>query len=394
MLDILFLAARYLAYHRLKTVVLVGSITIIVYVPSGLNVLLDESARQLTARAEATPLVIGAKGSPLELVLNTLYFEADVPPTIPYAEAARVRDSGLARPIPLAVRFRSRDSRIVGTTLQYFDFRNLRVARGRRMAMLGECVVGSSVAREAEVGPGDFIMSSPENVFDIAGVYPLKMKVVGVLQPAGTPDDRAVFVDVKTTWVIDGLAHGHEDLSRPEAAEGVLRREGNTIVANASVMQYNEITPRNVGSFHFHGRMEDFPITAVIAVPHNEKSATLLQGRYLGADERVQILRPRRIVADLLETVFTVGSYVVAAVVIVAASTLATMLLVFILSLQLRRREIDTMSKIGGSPLRIVGVLATEVLGVLLLGLILARGLTLLTTVLADDVSRLLVRLS
>ena len=140
--------------------------------------------------------------------------------------------------------------------------------------------------------------------------------------------------------------------------------------------------------------MDDFPITAVIAVPKDEKSGTLLQGRYLGAEERVQILRPERVVADLLTTVFTVRSYVVAAVMIVAASTLATMLLVFMLSIQLRRREITTMSRIGGSPLRIFGVLATEILGVLLLGVLLARGLTLMTTLLADDVSRLLVALS
>ena len=114
----------------------------------------------------------------------------------------------------------------------------------------------------------------------------------------------------------------------------------------------------------------------------------------MGADERVQIQRPDRVVADLLTTVFTVRSYVVAAVLIVAASTLATMLLVFMLSIQLRRREITTMSRIGGSPLRIFGVIATEILGVLLLGVLLARGLTLVTTLLADDVSRLLVALS
>ena len=45
---------------------------------------------ELTARAQATPLLVGAKGSPLELVLNSLYFESDVPAAMPYAEADRV----------------------------------------------------------------------------------------------------------------------------------------------------------------------------------------------------------------------------------------------------------------------------------------------------------------
>lgn len=262
------------------------------------------------------------------------------------------------------------------------------------MAMLGECVLGSAVARAAGASPGDSILSTPESVFDIAGVYPLKMQVAGVLRPTGTPDDEAVFVDIKTTWVIEGLGHGHEDLTKAEASEGVLRREGSTIVANASVLQYNEITPENVGSFHFHGEAEDFPITAVIALPHDEKSGTLLEGRYLAAEELVQILRPGRVIEDLLETVFTIRSYLVAAILIVAISTLATMLLVFVLSVQLRWREIETMSRIGGSPLRIVGVLATEILTVLLLGLALAQCLTLLTMLLAGDAARLLVQLS
>ncbi len=81
MSQILYLAWRYLAYHRFKTVILVTVITLIVFVPVGLRVLVRQSERQLTARADATPLVVGAKGSPLELVLNSLYFESGMPPS-------------------------------------------------------------------------------------------------------------------------------------------------------------------------------------------------------------------------------------------------------------------------------------------------------------------------
>ncbi|MEE8595854.1 MAG: hypothetical protein V3T25_08280, partial [Gemmatimonadota bacterium] len=78
MKQVFYVAWRYLAYHRWKTITLVGAITLIVYLPIGLRVLVDQSSRQLTARADATPLIIGAKGSPLELVLNTLYFGSDL----------------------------------------------------------------------------------------------------------------------------------------------------------------------------------------------------------------------------------------------------------------------------------------------------------------------------
>ena len=91
----LYLAWRYLVYHRVKTAILVTSITLIVYLPVGLDVLVSQSAAQLTARAEATPLLVGARGSPLELVLNSIYFRAEVPEPVGFAELARINGSGL-----------------------------------------------------------------------------------------------------------------------------------------------------------------------------------------------------------------------------------------------------------------------------------------------------------
>jgi putative ABC transport system permease protein len=378
--EILYLAWRYLAYNRGKTAVLIGSIMLIVFLPAALRVLVAQSAEELTARAEATPLLVGAKGSALELALSSLYFESDPPELTNYAEALSVAESDLARAIPLYVRFHVREQPIVGTSLDYFDFRGLRFASGRAMAVLGECVLGAAAAEEFGAGPGDKAISSPESVFDLAGVYPLKMTVVGVLERTHTPDDLAVFVDVKTAWVIEGLVHGHQDLSRPEAAPGVLSREEGRIVANASVVQYNEITPDNADSFHFHGDPADYPITAVIAVPHDQKSGVILMGRYEGTEGTTQIVRPTGVMDELLDTILTVQSFVVAGMLIVGLAALATAALVFMLSLRIRRREIETMVKIGGAPSRIAAVLVTEVLVVLATSVVLAGVLTLLTS--------------
>jgi putative ABC transport system permease protein len=376
--DVLHLAWQYLLRHRGKTLILIVSLTLIAYLPSGLRILVDRSARQLTARAEATPLLVGAKGSAVELVLNSLYFESETPELTTYADAERVADSGLALAVPLYVRFRVRDVPIVGTSLDYFEFRGLEPASGRLMATLGECVLGARAAERLEVGPGDAIVSSPETVFDLAGVYPLRMRVAGVLEPTETPDDLAVFVDVKTAWVIQGLGHGHQDMAAP-GATGVLSRTDTTVTANASVVQYNEITEDNLDSFHFHGSAGGYPLSAVLAVPHDDKSRVILMGRYENPDDRSQIVEPAGIMDDLLGTVLTVRNYVVAAVALVGLSTLATAVLVFMLSLRIRRREIETMLKIGGSGRRIAAVLATEVVVVLLIAGALAGGLTALT---------------
>jgi putative ABC transport system permease protein len=388
----LYLAWRYLAYHRVKTVILVGSITLILYLPVGLRVLVDQSSEQLTARAQATPLVVGSKGSPLELVLNTLYFSGDRPEALKYAEATRITDTGLATAVPAYVRFRARGHPIVGTTLDYFPFRGLRIASGRQMAVLGECVLGSRAAQALGAGPGDSVVSSPESVFDLAGVYPLKMRVAGVLTFSDGPDDDAVFVDLKTAWIIEGLGHGHQDLAKPEAVRAVLSREGSNVVGNASVVQYNEITDENIDSFHFHGDLSGYPISAVIAVPPDRKSSALLQGRYQSGEETVQIAGPVEVMDDLLDTILTVQSFIVAGAVILGLATLATAALVFLLSLRLRRRERLTLFKIGGSRGSVAGVMASEIVAVLLVGAALAGSLTVLTERLGSVAIRAVIR--
>jgi putative ABC transport system permease protein len=389
--DVLYLAWRYLARHGVLTGMLVVAISLIVFLPVGLQVLVRQSEAELTTRAADTPLLVGAKGSPLELALGSLYFAADTPPSFPYSESERVSTSGLAEAIPLHLRFRARSQPIVGTTLDYFALRGLDLADGRQLAVLGDCVVGAGAALKLGVGVGDHVISSPENVFDIAGVYPLKMPVVGVLALSHGPDDDAVFVDVKTAWVIEGLGHGHQDLTRPGNESAVLKREGSTVVANASVMQYNEITAENMDSFHFHGATDEFPIQAIIAVPRDERDSALFQGRYLGDDERTQVVRPVEVMDELLATILTVQTYVVTAVVLVGTATLATMILVIVLSLRLRKREIDTMIKIGAGRGRVAAVLTTEVVVVVGLGLAGAAILTGMTAAWGPAIIRALV---
>ena len=392
MRDLLYLAWRHLAYHRTKTAVLVLSITLILYVPTGLRVLVHQARHELTARASSTPLLIGAKGSPLELVLKALYAGGENPPLMRYGEAERVARTGLAQAIPLYIRYHAQGDPIVGTTLDYFAFRGLRIAEGRQMTRLGECVAGAEVARRRGLRPQDAILSSAENLFDVAGAYPLKMRLVGVLAPTGTPDDRMIFADIKTTWLIEGLAHGHEDLTRPEAAAGVLERKAGKVIGNASVVEYNEVTDDNIGSFHFHGDPAAYPITAVIAVPRDEKAAALLMGRYRGAGELHQILRPIEVIDKLLATVLAVENFVVATLVLVGATTLATAGLVFLLSLRLRKRERETLVRLGASGRRIAALMASEIVVVIAAAAALAGLLTWATAAAGRDLlGRLLI---
>jgi putative ABC transport system permease protein len=374
----IYLGARYLASHKVKTAVLVAAITLMVFIPALTRVLVSDSAAALTARADQTPLVVGAPGSELELVLNALYFHAGQPPVIPWTEYEALTGTGLTDAIPVYTRYRAQGAPIVGTTLDYFEFRNLQLSGGRKVGLLGEAVLGAGVARLRGLSVGDHVISSPETVFDIAGVYPLKMPVVGILEPTGTPDDDAVFVDVRTAWVIEGLGHGHQDLEGSDAAGSVLRREGDTVTANAALVQYAEITPENVQEFHFHGDTSGFPLTAIIAVPPDEKSRTLLRGRYASGEAGVQMVVPGRVLEDLLATVFTVQNYVILGLAVLSIGTVAVIVLVFMLSQQLRRREFMTMGRIGASRSFVAALVASEVGIVLLTSVFLAAALTFL----------------
>jgi len=202
MIDSIYIAWKYISFNKIKTTVLVACITLIAFLPFALQQLLNESERQLMSRAVETPLVVGTKGSSLDLVMNTLYFGDDVPELMAMTASDRIADADLALPIPMYVRFKARGNPIVGTTLDYFEFRGLTIAEGRQLAVLGDCVLGAKVAESLDLTSGDSLVSSPESLFDLAGVYPLKMKVAGILKKSHTSDDLAVFVDLKTAWVM------------------------------------------------------------------------------------------------------------------------------------------------------------------------------------------------
>ena len=210
------------------------------------------------------------------------------------------------------------------------------------------------------------------------------MRVAGVFAAAHGPDDRAVFVDLKTTWVLEGLGHGHNELRKEE----LLPSKDGERTANASVQTFQEITAQNIDSFHFHGDLGGYPITALLAVPRDERSRTLLLGRYLASDDPARILEPREVMEDLIATVVRVRGYVMAVTALLGAATLATVSFLFLLSLRLRRREMATMHRIGCSRGMVASLIASEAGIVLALAALLASILVLLTVYAGESLIR------
>ena len=388
--DSLYIAWKYISYNKIKTAVLVACITLISFLPFALQLLLNESERQLMSRASQTPLVVGQKGSALDLVMNTLYFGDDVPELMTMAASDRIVDTDLALPIPMYVRFQARGNSIVGTTLDYFEFRGLEIATGRQMAVLGDCVLGARVAESLTLKPGDNLVSSPESLFDLAGVYPLKMKVAGVLKKSHTTDDLAVFVDLKTAWIIQGLGHGHQDVTKLKDPTLVLKRTESNVAATAKLFHYTEITEKNMASFHFHGNLSAYPISAVIADPYDAKSGTILRGRYLSKEETLQIVKPEAVIDGLLQNIFRIKNVLDAVIAVVALATVLAVILVFALSLRLRQREIQTIFKIGCSRMTIARLIAAEIMIIVFSSAVLCGIMMVAVRSVSNDLVRML----
>ena len=231
-------------------------------------------------------------------------------------------------------------------------------------------MLGAALADDLQVGPGGHVHTDTEKLFDISASYPLRLRVTGVLDRRGTADDHAVFVDVKTAWIAAGIGHGHQDLA---GANGnlILDRNEESITASAAVVEYTEITPENIAGFHFHGDSREFPVTAILCFPHDDRSRTFLKSR-LGIQDGVQPMVPAETYEEMMEIVFRVKRFFDANLVLVTVAMTLLLGLVILLTLRLRRREIETITLIGGSRGMVLRMLAIELTMVVGVGLALA----------------------
>jgi len=362
-----YLAIQYLSFYKWRSLLLILSIGIMLFLPIGLRRLISESEEQMMQRANKTPLIIGAKGSASDLVINTLYFQQEPLESITMRAVEALRKTGLGYAIPMHSVFQARQYSIIGISLEYFDFRNLQINEGRLFGLIGECILGNDVAKKLSLSTNDFIVSSPENYFDLSGVYPLKMRIVGILEKANTSDDQAIFIDLKTAWVIQGLGHGHEDLEIVSDPSIIMNSNEKNITATSKLKMYQEINSDNRDKIHFHGDPGDYPISSMIFVPNDEKSGTLLRGKFEAGELYHQISVPSRVIETLLQKIFRIKKIFDLMFLLVGMATLFIFLLVIGLSIRLRKEEINTLIILGSSRVKVIQILCCEIITVLLL---------------------------
>ena len=166
-------------------------------------------------RGEGYDLIVGAKGSSLELVLNSVYYMGQAIPTIPYQDFKDL-DEGvtighLKKVVPICLGDTCEGFRVVATIPEMFEDSGdegeaaLSFAEGENFKKDNyyDAVLGSAAAQSMGVKVGGTVRPG----HGIAGGKEHKHRefnVVGILAPTGTPKDRAVFINIEGFYRVGG----------------------------------------------------------------------------------------------------------------------------------------------------------------------------------------------
>ncbi len=173
--------------------------------------------RSLQRDLTGIDLVVGAKGSPLQLILAGV-FHLDVPTgNVPLAAVQTLRGNPMvAQVIPLALGDSLRGYRIVGTTPDYLALYAGQLEQGRSWVAPLEAVVGQQVARELGLQPGQRFAGSHGLGRDGESHGSMPYTVVGRLARCDCVLDRLVLTGVESVWAVHEQ-HEAEDVQDQKA---------------------------------------------------------------------------------------------------------------------------------------------------------------------------------
>jgi putative ABC transport system permease protein len=166
-------------------------------------------------------LVVGAKGSPMQIMLAGVFHLDSPTGNIPLATLELLRQQPLvAQAVPLSLGDSFRGFRIVGTTPEYIALYGAQLAQGAPWTGVMQVVLGAEVARSTGLKLGDRFAGS-HGLADGGGAHgEHQFEVVGVLAESGSVLDRLVLTDLASVWAVHEAHHaGAEDDHAHEADE-------------------------------------------------------------------------------------------------------------------------------------------------------------------------------
>jgi len=344
--------------------------------------------------------VLGAKGSPLQLILANVY-HIDAPTgNIKVSEAQKIiKNPTVKEAIPLAYGDNYEGWRIVGTTARYAEFYGVKLKEGKVFETPFEVTIGSYAAKELGLKLGQTFKSN--HGLDKEGEeeegHDQLFTVVGIYEASGTVIDRLILTPVESIWEV----HDHGDHEESSHA-GIVSAEEHDAEAthadhtdeHAAEQGHDHVEDEHAaeeGHDHVedeHAHEEDREVTAYLLIKRLPMAPMILP--QLVKNTNMQLALPAIEINRLNEN-FGIGMSVVKAVAILIM--IISFLSVFISlynALRERQYELAILRTLGGRRIQLFILILLEgffmvALG-LIIGLVLSRvGITLLSDMAKDS---------
>lgn len=202
------LAWKNIWFKPLNTVLSVILLSSSVAIITTLILVEKQFEEKFSSNIEDVDLVLGAQGSPLQLILSSVY-QVDAPTGNINYDSAKVwmNNPYVEKAIPLAFGDNYRGYKILGTTHDYLTKYNAILAEGKLFEKNFEVVVGSEIAQKMSLKIGDEFFGSHGDAAegDVHDEY--AYKIVGITKPTGKVVDNLILCTIPSVWQ---MHHHHE----------------------------------------------------------------------------------------------------------------------------------------------------------------------------------------
>lgn len=203
----------YISIQNLKSKPLTTFLSVFVLALSialllGIQQLKSSFSHQLENNLGDIDVVVGAKGSPIQLVLSSVLHLDNPTGNISYPEALKIgKYPFVESAIPISYGDNYKGYRIVGTTASFTKLYQASLESGQYAKSSFEVVLGNTVAQALDLKIGDHILSSHGLVANDSDVHDDVLTVVGILKPTQKVVDRLLLATLETVWDV----HDHEE---------------------------------------------------------------------------------------------------------------------------------------------------------------------------------------
>ena len=212
-MNLLTLSWKYLSFRPLATGLNVILLAFGLAIITVLLLVQHQFEQKMTRDAAGIDLVVGAKGSPLQLILSSVY-HIDFPTgNIKMEEAQRISRSRLVKQvIPLAMGDNVQGLRILGTNHDYLDLYAVKFAAGKAWEKPFEVTLGAESAQILGLKLGDSFSGSHGISVGSHDHDQHAFRVTGILAPSGKVVDRLVLTSIESVW----YTHDEEGGAEPD----------------------------------------------------------------------------------------------------------------------------------------------------------------------------------